>query len=464
MSHEPCLIDADLLRRYGGEGPRYTSYPTAMQFHAGIGLEAYRLALQRSAGARNGEPLSAYLHIPFCFSPCLYCACNKIVTHSLDRIQAYVERLLKEIELQSALVGRTRIIDQLHFGGGTPSYLTAKSLIEIMDSLQRHFGLTVDQSRDYSIEVDPRHIDPAKLHLLADLGFNRISFGVQDLDQNVQRAINRVQPFRLVEGVCDAARREGFRSINLDLIYGLPKQTLQTFGDTLRQVIGLRPDRLAVYGYAHMPSMFKAQRKISSNDLPSSAGRIALLQLAIQMLTEAGYIYIGMDHFALPGDALSIAKHDGTLHRSFQGYTTHARRDLIAMGVSAIGHVGDVYVQNMKTLKDYDAAIDRGVLPIQRGVQMNSEDHLRGEIIQQLMCRGYVDVPEIESRFGLSFYEHFNGEMIRLQGMESDGLVRLSGSRIELSDVGRFLMRSVAMVFDDYLPVREQRAPHSRVV
>jgi oxygen-independent coproporphyrinogen-3 oxidase len=457
-------LDAQLIRRYGGEGPRYTSYPTAMQFHEALAPNAYDVAVRDSAGAPSNQPLSAYVHIPFCISPCLYCACNKIITHKLDRIDSYVQRVLKEIALRAGYFSRARPIDQMHFGGGTPSYLPINSLIAIVDSLGSSFGLSQDGARDFSIEVDPRGVDFAKLSAMTQAGFNRISFGVQDFDIGVQRAINRVQPFELVESVYSSARRAGFESINLDLIYGLPRQTPNTFSATLKHVIDLRPDRLAVYGYAHMPSMFKAQKRIITSELPNAAERIVLLQLAIETLTAAGYVYIGMDHFALPTDGLSLAKQNGTLHRSFQGYTTHAKRDLVALGVSAIGHIGDLYLQNLKTLKDYDAAVDRGILPTQRGVHISAKDRVRAQIIQQIMCLGYIDICHIESQFGVVFREYFGAEMSRLQGMESDGLVALSAERVELTATGRFLMRNVAMVFDEYLAARNQDRSLSRVV
>ena len=458
-------LDAQLISRYGGEGPRYTSYPTAMQFKEALAPDAYAVAARDSAGARNNQPLSAYVHIPFCVSPCLYCACNKIITHKLDRIDSYVLRVRKEIALRAGYFSRARRIDQLHFGGGTPSYLPIKSLMEIVESLNSYFGLSQDRARDFSIEVDPRGVDFAKLSAMTRAGFNRISFGVQDFDIGVQRAINRVQPFALVQSVYDSARRAGFESVNLDLIYGLPKQTQGTFTATLKHVIELRPDRLAVYGYAHMPSMFKAQRRIITSELPNASERIALLQLAIETLTGAGYVYIGMDHFALPSDGLSLAKQNGTLHRSFQGYSTHAKRDLVALGVSAIGHIGELYLQNLKTLKDYDAAVDRGVLPTQRGAHISAEDHIRAEIIQQIMCLGYIDIRMIETEFGVVFREHFAAEMSRLEGLVSDGLVALSPERMELTATGRFLMRNVAMVFDEYLAARNQdRRPLSRVL
>lgn len=462
--NNPIELDAQLIRRYGGEGPRYTSYPTAMQFHEALAPDAYEVAARSSAGAASNQPLSVYVHIPFCISPCLYCACNKIITHKLDRIESYVQRVLKEIALRAGHFSRSRAIDQMHFGGGTPSYLPTKSLAAIVEALDSRFGLSRDGARDFSIEVDPRGVDFEKLHAMTQAGFNRISFGVQDFDLGVQQAINRVQPFSLVKGVYESARRAGFESINLDLIYGLPRQTARTFADTLEHVIELRPDRLAVYGYAHMPSIFKAQKRIVPNELPPAGERIELLRLAIEALTAAGYVYIGMDHFALPADGLSLAKQNGTLHRSFQGYTTHAKRDLVALGVSAIGQIGDLYLQNRKTLKDYNGALDRGALPTQRGVYVNAEDRVRAQIIQQIMCLGYIDVPGIENRFDLVFREHFAAELSRLQAMAADGLVSFAPGRVELTATGRFLMRNVAMVFDEYLTARSQNRPLSRVV
>jgi oxygen-independent coproporphyrinogen-3 oxidase len=456
--------DARLIRKYGGEGPRYTSYPTAMQFHEALAPDAYEVAVRSSAGARSDQPLSAYVHIPFCMSPCLYCACNKIITLKSERIDAYVQRVLREIARRAGDLSRTRRIDQLHFGGGTPSYLPTKSLMQIVESLAVHFGLSQDGARDFSIEVDPRGADPAKLMAMTRAGFNRISFGVQDLDLSVQRAINRVQPFELVASAYSSARRAGFESINLDLIYGLPRQTPSTFNATLKHVLELRPDRLAVYGYAHMPSIFKAQKRLMASELPTAAERIVLLQLAIEALTGAGYVYIGMDHFALPTDGLSLAKQNGTLHRSFQGYTTHAKRDLVALGVSAIGHIGELYLQNYKMLRDYDAAVDRGALPTQRGVYSSAEDRVRARIIQQIMCLGYIDVRLIESQYGVAFCGHFAAEMKRLRDMAADGLVTLSSERVELTATGRFLMRNVAMVFDAYLAAGNQQRPLSRVV
>jgi oxygen-independent coproporphyrinogen-3 oxidase len=458
------MFDSDRMRRFNREGPRYTSYPTAQQFGTGIAPNAFEWAAATSCGARTRQPLSAYIHIPFCFTPCFYCGCNKIFTHRLGRIERYVGHLLAEISLRSRYFDRVRVIDQLHFGGGTPTFLPKKLLIEIIERLDHDFHLTGADDRDYSIEIDPRGVDEGMLQLLATLGFNRISLGVQDFDENVQRAINRVQPQATVAAVYEAARRLGFRSINFDLIYGLPLQTVSSFSTTLDRVIAMRPDRLAVYGYAHMPNIFKAQRQIRSDELPGAAARLSLLQTAVEQLTSAGYVYIGMDHFALPGDSLAKAKLNGTLHRSFQGYTTHADRDLVAFGVSAIGQVGDLYVQNHKSLQDYEAAIAGGALPSGRGKSMSRDDRIRKDVINKIMCQGFLDIPEIEGRHDIVFHEYFAPEWRRLLALQADGLIELSDRHISLTSVGRLLMRTVAMAFDAYIDAESTPAPMSRVI
>jgi oxygen-independent coproporphyrinogen-3 oxidase len=458
------IFDADRMRRYDREGPRYTSYPTARQFDHGIAPNAYEWAAANSRSAREGQPLSAYLHLPFCFSPCFYCGCNKIVTHHLDRIDAYVRHLLAEISLRRRYFGGNGIIDQMHFGGGTPTFLPKKLLIEIIDRLDHEFELTDAEDRDYSIEIDPRSVDHGMLQMIAALGFNRVSLGVQDFDENVQRAVNRVQPEATVAWVYDTARHLGFRSINFDLIYGLPLQTPASFSATLERVIAMRPDRLAVYGYAHMPRLFKAQRQIRSGELPTSGERLSLLQLAVDKLCGAGYDYIGMDHFALPGDSLARAKQNGTLHRCFQGYTTHANRDLVAFGVSAIGQVGDLYVQNHKLLKAYENAVASGALPATRGRAMTRDDRIRKDIIDAVMCHGEIDIRVIEDRNAIVFDEYFAAELRQLQALQADGLVEIGSGHIALTSIGRLLMRTVAMVFDAYIGAESQPAAMSRVI
>jgi oxygen-independent coproporphyrinogen-3 oxidase len=459
-------FDPELMRRYDCAGPRYTSYPTALQFREGIDPAAYGAAARASTGARDGSPLSIYVHVPFCRSPCFYCGCNKIVTRQMHRADDYVEELIAEIAMRSAFFARGREVEQLHFGGGTPTFLLPGLLGRLRDELGRHFRLVDSATRDYAIEIDPRTVDEQYLQTLVGFGFNRISLGVQDFDADVQRAVNRIQPAALVERLLVRARELGLRSINFDLIYGLPRQTLSTFAATLDRVIGMRPDRLAVYGYAHMPRVFKGQRQIRSAELPDAGTRLALLQLAVNRLTEAGYVYIGMDHFALPADSLARAQRDGSLHRSFQGYTTHASRDLVSFGVSAIGQVGNLYVQNFKLLPQYADAVGRGVLPSQRGVTMTADDILRRDVIQQIMCHGDVDQAAIERRHGIAFDHYFSAELDRLDALAADGLVVRGQGHIRLSAAGRMLMRNVAMVFDAYIrPVAEADPPQfSRVI
>src|SRR5579871_448790 len=444
-------FDAGLMRRYDREGPRYTSYPTALQFHGGVGESDFARAAATSRGALERAPLSLYVHIPFCQSPCFYCGCNKIVTRKLDRADRYVERLGAEIERRSRYFERGRTVEQLHFGGGTPTFLPRKRLVELIDRLDHHFSLSAAPDRDYSIEIDPRTADGGTLKLLSALGFNRVSLGVQDLDERVQRAVNRVQDLDTVVRTYAAARALGFRSINFDLIYGLPLQTLESFAATLEQIIALRPDRLAVYGYAHLPERFKPQRQIRPQELPSPALRLALLEIAIERLGAAGYRYIGMDHFALPDDPLTLAQDEGTLRRCFQGYTTPAELDLVPLGVSAIGRIGDLYVQNHKSLAQYEAALEKGALPAARGVWMSAEDRLRKEVIHGLMCHGQIDLGTVERGHGIDFKGHFRAELERLRSLATDGLVDLHEDRIEITPAGRLLMRTVAMTFDAYL-------------
>ncbi len=401
-------FDAAIMARYAQTGPRYTSYPTAPQFKHEIQPQEYVRAATASEDALLRRPLSLYVHIPFCFSPCLYCGCNKIVTRDQTRMDRYTRYLAREIAWRGAYFDRERVVEQLHFGGGTPTYLPKATLVQLIRNLGQHFQLSAASDRDYSMEIDPRSVDRATLQLLKELGFNRLSLGVQDFDPRVQIAVNRVQPADMVQGVYEEARELGFQSINFDLIYGLPLQSVETFDRTLDLVIAMRPDRLAVYGYAHMPQLFKAQRRIRQEELPDASTRMALLQLAIERLGAAGYLYIGLDHFALPSDSLAQAKRQRTLHRSFQGYTTHANRDLVSFGVSAIGRVGSLYLQNHKRLADYEAAIERGVLPTERGVDVGQDDRIRADVIQQIMCHGLVDIEALQVRHGIEFEEYFS--------------------------------------------------------
>jgi oxygen-independent coproporphyrinogen-3 oxidase len=444
------LFDAELIRRCDCAGPRYTSYPTAVQFSSAFGEDAYRKFAVASNERTPGEALSVYVHVPFCASPCFYCGCNRVITRSQDRAVAYIDRLMREIEMQSELFSRTRAIDQLHFGGGTPTFLSVGELASLLEHLGRHFSLAEPAAREYSIEIDPRTVTPESVKGLAHLGFNRMSLGVQDFDPDVQRAVNRLQSKEQTLRVTDAAREAGVQSISYDLIYGLPRQTLAGFERTLESVIHARPDRLAVYAYAHMPRLFKAQKHISAAELPNPELRLRLLGLTVERLTEAGYVYIGMDHFALPGDELALAKRDRSLHRNFQGYSTHADQDLIGLGVSAIGKVGDSYSQNFKTLPDYYAALDSGHLPVQRGLELTEDDRIRRAVIQELMCHEIVDCAALGRQFGIDFRHYFGRELERLQELQALGLTYVKNGCIGLTLSGRLLMRTVAMTFDAY--------------
>jgi len=450
MNFASIAFDSDLMSRYEGEGPRYTSYPTAAHFDAQIAEPEYRDEISRRAAEHASAPVSLYAHIPFCFAPCFYCACNKVVTSRMDLVESYVQSLDREIELRAACFGERCSVEQLHFGGGTPTFLPTRRLIGLIDRIDRHFPLSSADTRDFSIEIDPRAAGTPLLRLLASVGFNRLSLGVQDFDEAVQRAVNRVQPAEIVEHVYAAARHIGFQSINFDLIYGLPHQTACGFAATLQRVVAMRPDRIAVYGYAHLPQRFKAQRRIRAQDLPNAAQRLELLDCAIETLGAAGYLYIGMDHFALPGDSLSQALQARTLQRSFQGYTTHADLDLVNVGVSAIGKVGDLYVQNAKDLNTYGNDMTGERLPTQRGLRLSPDDRVRSRVIQGIMCHGRVDEAAVEREFGIDFERYFGAERERLAALAADGLVERAPKSIRLTPKGRLLMRNVAMVFDAY--------------
>ena len=448
----PALaFDADLLRRYDRPGPRYTSYPTAPQFDAGFGPDA----LQRAIRDSNGDPiprrLSLYVHVPFCLSPCFYCGCNRVITRDKSRADTYLTHLCREIAAVAPLFDRDRDVIQLHFGGGTPNFLSPTQLRCTVDVLKRHFRFSDADDRDISIELDPRTVLPADIGELSLAGFNRASLGVQDFDPAVQEAVNRIQGVEQTRAVVDACRSHGFRSVNIDLIYGLPNQTLDGFRRTLDTVIAMRPDRLAVYSYAHLPDLFKAQRQLDASLLPDAETKLALLQLAIETLTDAGYVYIGMDHFALPDDELAQAQARGGLHRNFMGYTTHADSDLVGLGVSAISHIGDSFSQNPRDLPSWQAALDDGRLPVFRGMRLDEDDQLRADLIQSLMCQGEIPVAALERRYAIDFAGYFATALDRLAPLAEDGLVRVEAERIVVTARGRLLLRNVAMCFDRYL-------------
>ena len=458
------VFDRALVARYDVDGPRYTSYPTAPHFREDIGEGALRRAILDSNEEPIPRDISAYVHLPFCLSPCFYCGCSRIVTRDRSRIGGYLARLYREIETVSTLFARDRNLAQLHFGGGTPNFLDADQLAELIDALGRHFTFSRRADREFCVEIDPRFCDGAYARRIAEAGINRLSIGVQDFDPDVQRAVNRVQSVEQTRDVMLAAREAGVRSINLDLIYGLPKQTAESFARTLDAVIALRPERIAAYGYAHLPARFPAQRQIDKFDLPNASARLGLLQLAVERLTAAGYRYIGVDHFALPGDDLARAADDGTLRRNFQGYSTHAACDLVGFGMSAISHVGDTYSQNARDLPGYYGRLDEARLPTVRGLRLSDDDRLRADVIQQLMCAGTLDIRAFETRHLVYFDTYFRRSFERLMPLAADGLVEYTPERITVTPRGQFLLRNIAMCFDAYLGAESGPARYSRAV
>lgn len=462
MEHMPSFNRA-LVEKYDRPGPRYTSYPTAPQFHTAFAEDNYRQAAERSNQQPDVKALSIYIHIPFCKSLCYYCACNKIITQKTSRAVEYLDYLKQEIHLQASLFDKKRTVTQLHLGGGTPTYLTQAQLTDLMDTLHSAFNLDTSEQRQFSLEIDPRTITPEQVQLLHDLGFNRVSFGVQDFDPDVQKAVNRIQSEEQVEVLMTAARKAEFRSISVDLIYGLPLQTVNSFNTTLDKIIALRPDRIAAYSYAHLPKMVRAQRLIRPEDMPPPERKLELLELTIRRLCSAGYVYIGMDHFALPEDELAQARINDTLQRNFQGYSTHADCDLIGLGVSSIGKVGDTYSQNVKELSQYYAYLNKDELPLHRGYQLNADDRLRRDVISALMCHNRIDIAEIEAQHGIHFNQYFADALQQLQEQVEDGLVTIDDDAIVLLPKGNLMMRSVAMAFDAYLGDK-QRGQFSRTV
>lgn len=455
-------ITPELLQRFDVPGPRYTSYPTADRFVEAFGAADYRQALAQRRDSPAPLPLSLYVHIPFCASLCYYCACNKIITKQHARAATYLRYLQREVELHAASLGTGQPVSQLHLGGGTPTFLSDDELRELMAMLRRHFAIA--PGAECSIEVDPRTVDAGRLQVLADLGFNRLSFGVQDFDPEVQKAVHRVQPAEQVFALMEHARRIGFDSINVDLIYGLPRQTPESFARTLAQVAKLRPDRIALYAYAHLPERFKPQRRIVAIELPGAANKVTMLSQALAAFLSAGYVYIGMDHFALPGDSLAVAKRQGRLHRNFQGYSTQADCDLVGLGVSAIGKVGATYSQNAKTMEEYCDHLDQGRLPVTRGLALSRDDLARRAVIMALMCQGQVVFEAIEQAWLLDFRANFAAEMEQLKQLEAQGLVVVDATGIQVTAAGWFFVRAVAMVFDRYLQADRNRARFSRII
>jgi oxygen-independent coproporphyrinogen-3 oxidase len=456
-------VPFELLQQMDLQGPRYTSYPTADRFVEAFGEQEHlqALALRRS-GLGCAGPLSLYVHLPFCESLCYFCACNKIITKHPERAQDYLRYLGRELALHMRHVGQGQPLSQLHLGGGTPTFLSDSQLGELMSMLRRHFCLV--PAGEFSIEVDPRTVTPDRLAKLAELGFNRLSFGVQDFDAAVQRAVHRIQPAEQVFELVQAARGLGFESVNVDLIYGLPLQTPESFDRTLAHITALRPDRVALYAYAHLPERFKPQRRIAASQLPSREAKLEMLSRSLKAFDEAGYVYVGMDHFALPGDALAVARRQGRLHRNFQGYSTQPDCDLIALGVSAIGRVGATYSQNAKTLAEYVDLLDQGRLPIVRGLALSRDDLIRRSVIMAIMCQGRLQFEALETAFLIDFKAYFAPQLQALSVLQAQGLVQVSHSNLEVTELGWYFVRAVAMVFDRYLQTDRDRSRYSKII
>jgi len=462
--YESMTISTELLQRFDIAGPRYTSYPTADRFVEAFGESQYQDALlQRRHSARSHAfPLSVYVHIPFCTSLCYYCACNKIITHQYAKALSYLESLGQELALLSPYLGEGNKVSQLHLGGGTPTYLRDPELKSLMKMLGETFSW--QEGGEYSIEVDPRTVDSHRLGTLKELGFNRLSLGVQDFDPTVQQAVHREQSFLQVETLMRHAATLGFSSVNLDLIYGLPKQSQSSWAQTMHSVVQLRPERIALYAYAHLPARFKPQRHILADDIPSAEMKTDMLTIALEQLQAAGYVYIGMDHFALPQDALAIAKRQGRLHRNFQGYTTQPDCDLIGLGVSAIGNIGATYQQNMKSLADYQDTLAQGRMPVERGIALSRDDLLRRHVIMAIMCQGYVSYESVELSHLINFKQYFRAELELLADIQAQGLVKLNGVSLEVTADGWFVVRAIAMVFDRYLQHDQHRTRFSKII
>ena len=455
--------DKHFIQKNNIAGPRYTSYPTAMQFHEEFTVADYKKAVTRSN--QQKRPLSLYFHIPFCNTICYYCACNKIVTADKKRVRHYLDQLIHEIEMQGSLFEKNRPVVQLHWGGGTPTFFSHSEMTELMYHTGRNFNLLDHDQGEHSIEIDPRDANLDTLSLIHGLGFNRISLGVQDFDEKVQKAVNRVQPFSMVEKVVLGSRNLGFQSINMDLIYGLPFQTPQTYRNTIEQVIQLQPDRISLFNYAHLPHRFKTQRQIKDETLPTANEKLEILCDSANTLINAGYLYIGMDHFAKQDDSLAIAQQQEQLQRNFQGYSTAREADLIGMGVSAISHIDNTYSQNFKSAKQYEESLLGNQLPVERGYTLNSDDLIRQNVINQLTCHNHIDIPQTEKHYGIDFPSYFATELSQLASFEKEGLLHLSPENILLTEFGRLIVRRICLIFDIYNNnAQTSKSNYSRII
>lgn len=459
---QSIVFDQALIAKYDQSGPRYTSYPTAVEFHEGFTEQSYRNACARSNS--SGRPLSLYFHIPFCDTICFYCACNKIATKDRGLAQPYLDRVYRELELQGALFDGSRRVEQLHWGGGTPTFISHRQMRELMAQTRKHFTLADDDSGEYSIEIDPREASAESVRLLRDLGFNRMSLGVQDFNAVVQKSVNRIQSEAETLEVLESARQEGFRSISIDLIYGLPFQSVNGFAATLDRIIDFGPDRLSMFNYAHLPQMFPPQRRINETELPQPQEKLDILQMSIDKLTAAGYVFIGMDHFARPDDELAVAQREGTLYRNFQGYSTHADCDLLGLGVTSIAKVANTYSQNVKTLEPYYEQIDAGRLPTLRGIELDRDDEIRRDVITRLICNFQLEYTPVEQRWDVKFSDYFATALPQLSAMHQDGLLRVDDRGIEVYPKGRLLIRNICMAFDRYMAEKQAQKRFSKVI
>jgi len=455
-------FDTELIKRYDKAGPRYTSYPTAVQFSDDYTIENYQHFAEKSNQSK--QPLSLYFHIPFCDTVCFYCGCNKVVTKDRSKAAPYLERVHKEIAMQAALFDNSRMVDQLHWGGGTPTFISHDEMKALMDQTRKHFHLHEDDSGEYSIEIDPREVSRDSIKLLRELGFNRMSLGVQDFNPEVQKAVNRIQSKEQTLMALTSAREYDFQSISVDLIYGLPKQTVASFDKTLDELLSIDPDRVSVFNYAHLPERFKPQRRINEDELPAPEVKLEIFKHCMDKLTDSGYVYIGMDHFAKPNDELAVAQRNGKLYRNFQGYATHADCDLVGIGVTSIGTIANSFAQNHRDMDNYYASIDNNQLAVFRGVEIDQDDLIRREVIMQLICHFQLEFAQIETKFGINFNDYFADELTRYQVMVADGLIEMDSRSIQVNPRGQLLIRNICMVFDRYIKPDQQTTNFSKLI
>ncbi|MDQ6952867.1 MAG: oxygen-independent coproporphyrinogen III oxidase [Mariprofundaceae bacterium] len=452
-----------MIQKYDKAGPRYTSYPTAPMFHSAINADVYAKTLNDVA--QSDIPLSLYIHIPFCNTVCYYCGCNKIVTKKYERAQPYLELLIKEIDMVADAMGETkRPVTQLHFGGGTPTFLNDKQMRQLTNHLHKRFNFVPDEEGEYGIEMDPRECTESTVKVLRECGFNRMSMGVQDFDPIVQKSVNRIQSKEETLRVLNDARNNGFTSMNIDLMYGLPHQTVETFNQTLDTIIEFSPDRIALFNYAHLPKMFMPQRRIDENAIPTPQTKLDILEHSMHKLLAAGYVFVGMDHFAKPDDEMAIAQHEGHLYRNFQGYSTHADCDLIGLGLTSIGYVGGNFFQNAKGMDDYQADIESSHFSVFRGYKLTQEDHLRRHVIMRLMCDFALDYNTFESDYNIDFKTHFSDTLDDLKIMQDDHLLTLNDDGLQVLTAGRLLIRNIAMAFDEHLRTKQGETKFSKVI